>query len=146
MKETRQQRRARERAEAKAATRPGPNPPPEPDASPASPPIGTIASDDVVEVTLTRMVEHDLDNLTADTDGSGIFWHTEWALRDSFWSIDCDGDKDLETAIRDVVDHIQETSPGPGLPIEWDVGGDRVDGQSPETAVAAAGVTLPAST
>jgi hypothetical protein len=29
---------------------------------------------------------------------------------------------------------------------EWDVRGDRVDGQAPETAVAAAGVTLPTST
>jgi len=146
MDETRQQRRARERAEVKAATRPGPNPPPQPADSPATRPIETIAWDDVVEVTLTRMVEQDLGELTADADEPGIFWHTEWALRDGFWSIDCDGDKDLETAVRNVVDHIRLTSPGPGVPIEWDIGGDRIDRQWPEDTVAAAGVTLPAST
>src|SRR5262245_21268886 len=57
MKETRQQRRARERAEGKTTTRPGPNPPPQPPPSAATDAIGTIAADDVVEVTLTRMVE-----------------------------------------------------------------------------------------
>ena len=146
MKETRQQRRARERTEAKAVNRPGPNPPSQPTPSPATDPIGTIASDDVVEVTLTRMVENAPEGFTEDSDDSGTFWHTEWAVRDGIWSIGGDSDEDLETAVREVVDQIRLASPGAGVPIEWDITGDRVDGQSPEAAVAAAGVPLPTST
>jgi hypothetical protein len=146
MKETRQQRRARERAEAKAASRPGPNP--TAGRQDRQPPglrqVGSIATDDVVEVRLRRIVEEIVDE--QDPDGHiAVTWAVEWGIRDGSWGIE-DGGAKLQELIDALLADLRNAANGGTVPIEWTIEGDRLDGQSPEAAIEATGVTLPPTT